>query len=65
MAILAQWPRSCLVPNPQYGLSAVDDSPPQGKHCLLTGTIQALQSLKSIAPPITFLVKAMTEESIT
>ena len=38
---------------------------PQGKHCLMTGTIQAMQSLKSIAPPITFLVKAMTEESIT
>ena len=37
----------------------------QGKHCLLTGTIQALQSLKSIAPPVTILVKAMTEESIT
>ena len=40
-------------------------SSPQGKHCLLMGTIQALQSLKSIAPPITILVKAMTEESIT
>ena len=37
----------------------------QGKHCLLTGTIHALQSLKSIAPPVTILVKAMTEESIT
>jgi len=37
----------------------------KGKHCLMTGTIQAMQSLKSIAPPITFLVKAMTEESIT
>lgn len=38
---------------------------PQGKHCLLPGSIQALQSLKSIAPPITVFIKANTEESIT
>ena len=44
-------------------MSSCDLALPQGKHCLMTGTIQAMQSLKSIAPPITFLVKAMTEES--
>ena len=37
---------------------------PQSKHCVLSGTTQAFQSLKSKAPPVTILIKAMQYDSI-
>jgi hypothetical protein len=45
-------------------LEALNERENKSKHCLMTGTTQAFQSLKSKAPPVTILIKAMQYDSI-
>ena len=46
------------------GCVSVTPSVSQSKHCLLEGTVQCLQSLKAVAPPISVLITARSAESI-
>ncbi|XP_064405216.1 disks large homolog 5-like isoform X2 [Halichondria panicea] len=47
-----------------YRADAISSPDSKSKHCLMTGSIKALHTLRSIAPPITILIKAMTSDSI-
>jgi chromosome segregation ATPase len=45
-------------------LEALNGRENKSKHCVMAGTVQAFQSLKSKAPPVTILIKAMQYDSI-